>query len=301
MKLLPSTFVPSMVVITVALLLLSSTVEGQFSTVSFHKSDESTRNLPRPVPNFPQPQEVEGEWVMISKPKFVEAGFYPRFIGNHLADSKEWYPVVSLLNEEDQAIVRTLNKTSGLADPLNDFLPGLVNFLIGKPLALVYEDLVDAGFDADDPREVRRGILAILHVRLEAPGYEVEFPSKAQLHFQYIDHDLDVIIDASAELIAKGPGDYYFANFLEVRQLFDKIYREIPRQHVAWGLGRELKFVKITGFDESTVEVDELPNIEGVVLTHEVLLGSLGAVSGWQWFGRPEGLMQSQQIGFVQP
>ncbi len=301
MKLFTSTLVHSIVVISITILLLPSEVEGQFSTVSFQKSSESIRNLPRPKPHFPQPQEVEGEWVMISNPKFIEAGFYPKFIGNHLADSKEWYPVVSLLNEEDQAIAKTLSKTSGLADPLNDFLPGFVSFLIGKPLALVYEDLKEAGFDADDPREVRRGLLAILHVRLETPGYEVEFPGKAKLHFQYIDHDLDVIIDASADLIAKGSGDYYFANFLEVRQLFDKIYREIPRQHVAWGLGRELKFVKMAGFDESTVAVQKLPKIEGVVLTHEVLLGTLGTVSGWQWFGRPEGLMQSQQIGFVQP
>lgn len=301
MKFSPRKAVPSIVVLTIVLLLLPYSVRGQFSTVSFEKSEESIRDLPRPTPKFPQPQEVEGEWVMISKPKFVQAGFFPEFIGNHFANSEERYPVVSALAKDDQLIAKTLSRTSGLADPLNDFLPGHVNFLEGVPLAMVFDDLEKSGFDTDKPGDVKTGLLAIFHIQLSVPGHEVDFPKKAQLHFKYIDHDLDVVINAKADMTARSSGDYYFANFQEVRQLFDKIYREIPRQQVAWGIGRELKFVKFSGFDESTIAVEDLPKIEGVVLTHELRLGTWGAISGWQWFGRPEGLIQSQQIGFVQP
>ncbi len=301
MKCSPRDLVRSIVVLTILLLLVPYTVRGQFSTVSFQESEESTRDLPRPAPKFPQPQEIEGEWVMISKPKFVQAGFFPEFIGNHLANAEKQYPVVSTLAEDDRQIAKTLSKTSGLADPLNDFLPGHVNFLEGVPLAMVFNDLEKSGFDTDKPMDVRLGLLAIFHIELAVPGHEVDFPKKAQLHFKYIDHDLDVVIDATADMTARSSGDYYFANFQEVRRLFDTIYREIPRQHVAWGLGRELKIVKFSGFDESTVAVEDLPRIEGVVLTHELHLGTWSAISGWQWFGRPEGLIQTQQIGFVQP
>ena len=301
MKQTSITVVLLVVAVSTFLLIPSLTLNAILNSVSFSVSEESVQDLPTPPSRYPPAQEVDGDWIMLSQPKFVEAGFHPKFIGDHLASSDDWYPIVSTLAEEDQAIAKTLNKSTGYADLINDFLPGYVNFLKGKPIAFVVDDLRKAGYDPDDARDLRRGLLAIFHLKIDVADHDVTFPKEARLHFKYIDYDHDVVINAAADMVAKQPGDYYFANFLEVRQLFDNIYREIPRQHVVWGLGRELKIVKITGFDEDSVKVEDLPRIEGVLMTHEVFLGSWNAVSGWQWFGRPEGLFQSQQVGFVQP
>ena len=59
------------------------------------------------------------------------------------------------------------------------------------------------------------------------------------------------------------------------------------------------KLTKIAGIDENT-EVDNLPEIEGVEMTHKVFVGSYQVESGWQWFGRPDGLFQARQSGFIQ-
>ena len=68
---------------------------------------------------------------------------------------------------------------------------------------------------------------------------------------------------------------------------------DIPRAHISFGKCRELQLVKMTGFDESTDSVKKMPRTEGVVLTHTIHIGSFQAISGWQWFGRPEGLLHS--------
>ena len=61
------------------------------------------------------------------------------------------------------------------------------------------------------------------------------------------------------------------------------------------GKGKELKVMKITGFDENSVIVVDLPRIEGVVMTHELYLGSFKVVSGWQWDDRKDSCTPSRR------
>ena len=61
----------------------------------------------------------------------------------------------------------------------------------------------------------------------------------------------------------------------------------------------KVRLSKLTGF-EPKIAISDLPQLKGAMLLHHVYLGSYRVTSGWQWAGRPEGLFESQQKGFVQ-
>lgn len=269
--------------------------------VDVSRSTESTDLLPDIPLIRPKSQVVDGELWIPYPEKYVEAGFFPEFVGNGVwQHGPESFPGLLKLSQEDAEIAEALNTRTGYADPVLFSSLGRVMFLKGKPLAFFVEDLVEAGYDPDNDVQVTNGLIDLFHIKIEIPGYEATLPEQAKLHLKYIDHDYDGVLNATLDLNAKSPGDYYFASRSQVLNTIRTLYSGFEARFNARGHGRELKFVNISGFDESTVFVTDLPHIEGAVMTHEIFIGSFQAESGWQWFGRPEGLFQSQQPGFVQ-
>lgn len=115
-------------------------------------------------------------------------------------------------------------------------------------------------------------------------------------------HSKDVVLETSIPFTAKQDGDYYFSNRYNTTKTFiahEAEAAKIVGETYFSGKGRELKLTKITGINENT-ELDNLSEIDGIVMTHKVFVGSYQVESGWQWFGRPESLFQARQPGFIQ-
>lgn len=239
-------------------------------------------------------------------PKYIEAGHFP----SHVGDVNEGYPVVDNYSERDRKKALSLNYFSGYSDMLNNFI-GVrtwIGFLGGKSLAFIHDDLRAAGFDPDKREDVKEGIFELFHIKLTTPGHTATFPQDLKLHIKLIDHDIeyydkDIVLETVVPLTASGNGDYYFSDpkrtRTTVRDLSDEAH-DIAGVTYWGGKGREIKFVKLTGINEESTTVEDMPEIEGVVMTHEIFIGSFQVESGWQWFGRPAGLLFTQQPGFIQ-
>ena len=264
------------------------------------RSKESVLDVP-PVPLLLEIPENR-----IFPPKYVEAGYFPTYVGDEM---RGIYPVVETFSPENREKALQLDWTTGYSDPLNFFTGNLTwfGFFKGKSIAFVVEDLIAEGFDPEDPISVTTGLIKMFHIKLETPGFESKFPRKATLHVKLIDHDIDyhgkdIVLETSISLTAKDDGDYYFSNPKKAMKIFKELEAEAAKvAEVTYGSGkgRELKLIKITGVNEKT-KVDDIPDIEGVVMTHKIFVGSFQVESGWQWFGRPEGLFQARQQGFLQ-
>lgn len=256
------------------------------------------------VPPVPLRLEIPQDWIF--PPKYVEAGYFPGYVGDEI---RKGYSVVQTFSQEDREKALQLDWTTGYADPLNDFTGNSTwfGFLEGKSLAFIVEDLIEEGVDIEDPISIAIGMIKLFHVKLETPGFESKFPRNATLHLKLIDHDIDhhgedIILETSLSLKAKDDGDYYFTNPRRAMKTLQKLEAEaakITKETYLSGKGRELKLIKMTGVNEKTT-VENMPKIEGVIMTHKIYFGSFQVESGWQWFGRPDGLFQSRQPGFIQ-
>lgn len=264
------------------------------------RSEESVLDVP------PVPLRLEKPKGWIFPPKYVEAGYFPGYVGDEI---HEGYPVVETFSPEDREKALQLDWTTGYADRLNDFTGRSTwfGFLKGKSVVFVVEDLMAEGVDLEDPNSVASGLIKLFHIKLETPGFESKLPSEATLHVKLIDHDIDhhgkdIVLETTLALQAKNDGDYYFANPKKAMKTFQDLEAEaaeIAEETFYSGKGRELKLIKITGVNDST-KVENMPEIEGVIMTHKVFFGSFQVESGWQWFGRPDGLFQARQPGFIQ-
>ena len=256
------------------------------------------------VPPVPLLLEIPEDGIF--PPKYVEAGYFPTYVGDEI---HEGYPVVKTFSSEDREKALQLDWNTGYSDPLNLFTGNATwfGFFKGKSIAFVVEDLLAEGFDPEDPISVATGLIELFHIKLATPGFESKFPHKATLHVTLIDHDIeyhgkDIVLETSLSLTANGDGDYYFSNPKRAMRTFRELEAEaakIAQETYFGGKGRELKLTKIAGVNAKT-EVDNIPDIEGVVMTHKIFVGSFQAESGWQWFGRPEGLYHARQQGFIQ-
>lgn len=235
-----------------------------------------------------------GRLVRITAQQRVEAGSSPSSIEVSTIDTisnfEKFLPGISKLNKANQTAARSLDETVGYGTPLNRFFPGQrVDFLRAQCLAFVVDDLRAAGYgmDLDHESDIALGLLDIFHIVVDVPGYDVQFPEKVDLYLQYQDAESAIKLDVKIELVARHSGDYYFSNFEDVARAFSELDTLMKIEGTQSKYKRELRFVRIVGFDDQSVVVPNIPDIEGVVLIHKVYFGTWLATSGWQWFKRP--------------
>lgn len=297
-------FLLTLVIVCSSLVLFAD--EQEFATITYKPSEKTARDFPVPELLLPKPHIGDGEFVRFFERRKQEAGFVPEWrdalVNREPNRLEEWFPSIAQLSTEQRAKYYALDEKTGYGDQLISYFPGdFVNFLKGKALALVLEDLLAAGYDADDDDSVRHGILQLFHIVVDVPGYEFTLPERGTLKLNFIEHDTNDVLDISINMVKRKLGMYYFEDAEEVYSLFtilDNVFGEVKGEN---RLGRELKIISLNGFNESSVKVIDLPRVEGAVMTHEVCIGEWAATAGWQWFGRPLGLYQSLTLGFVQP
>lgn len=290
--------------LSISLVVLAN--DQEFKTIKFQQSDKTARDFPVPDLLLPTPHLGDGEYIRFFQRREQKAGFTPEwrdsFVNLEPKEFEEWFPSIAKLPAEQRAQFHNLNEKTGYGDQLTSYFPGdFVNFLKGKALAFVLDDLQEAGYEANDDKSVQRGLLKLFHIVVDIPGYEFELPERGTLQMYFIEHDTNEVIDISINMVEDPPGFYYFEDAEEVYECFSVLDTKFGEVKGENRLGRELKFVSLHGFDESNVIVDDIPSIEGVVLTHEIFFGEWAATAGWQWFGRPLGLYQSLEHGFVRP
>lgn len=293
------------------------------STVSFTPTNESAKDYPTPETRRLNRFRREVKWVELVAPRLVEAGHMPEwrqyFYASSDRDITAMYPAINKLPRNQRRAAKALSPSNGYGGLICHYLPGhgqYVTFLRDKPIAFVIADLKEAGYvynkniskrsaKEKHAKQIAKGLLDIMHFVIEVPGYEHSLPKNVKLNLKYIHHDLDKVIDVRIDLVARTKGNYYLQDLDEVdRVLFQELRIAMDRFAPGVnqdGYGRELRFVEIQGFNENTVSVDELPEETGAVLTHRVYFGSWLATSGWQWYGRHEGVYQSHELGFVRP
>ena len=214
--------------------------------------------------------------------QYIEAGYFPTYVGD--AEFVGYEAIDNFTGaERKKAISLGAFGGVGYGKSLNRFIGAMTwfNFFKGKSLALIVNDLKNKGFNPDQSRSVQEGIFTLMRVKLETPGHKSSYPSNATLFVN---------------------GEYYLADPIKAMKALQNMESEahnITGITYGGGKGRELKLVRITGINNEA-KVENVPKIEGVVMTHQIYIGSFQVTSGWQWFGRPEGLFQSQQKGFIQ-
>ena len=243
--------------------------------------------------------------------KYVEAGYFPTYVGDEIFTG---YDVALSFSGRDKKTAMSLEDNRGYGEFLNQFVSGKLGlswfrFLKGKPLALIVDDLKAAKLNAKKFMDVKQGIYELFHIKLETPEYQATFPKQAFLYVKLIDHDIhihneDIVFETCLSLTAKGNGDYYLTDPTKTISILKDLVRTAGEvvgvsYFTETSKGKELKLARITGVIDQ-VQVEKVPRIEGVVMTHKVFVGSTLFESGWQWFGRPEGLYGAQQDGFVQ-
>lgn len=293
------------------------------STIKFSPTDESADNYPTPETRRLSRTRSETKWVELVEPRNVEAGFTPEwrqyFYASSDRDITAMYPAIKKLPRNQRRIARSLRPDVGYGELICHYLPGYgqyVSFLRNKPIAFVLADLKKAGYSYEKNvtnvdlkskhyKHIAKGLLDIMHIVVEVPGYDHSLPTNVQLNLKYIEHDQDKVIDVEIDLVAREKGDYYLKDLNEVDSVLFQELR-VAMELFAGGVnqdgyGREIRFVQIQGFNDNTVKIENLPPVEGAVLTHRVYFGSWLATSGWQWYGRPEGVYGTHDDGFVSP
>lgn len=274
-----------------------SDVEGEIKRL-----EESILDSPPIEPYIVIPED------RVFPPKYVEAGYFPTYVGDVLIKG---YPIVLSYSERDRKKALDLETNRGYGEFLNRYVGGSTwfRFLKGKPLALIVDDLKAERLSTKKYMDIKTGIHKLLHIKLETPGYQSTFPDQAFLYVKLVDHDIhihneDIVLETGLSLTAKSNGDYYFTDHIKAMS----ILRDLPSAahdvvgrtyHTETSKGRELKLARITGINEHA-QVKKIPRMEGVVMTHKIYIGSTLFESGWQWFGRTEGLYGAQQEGFIQ-
>ena len=291
--------------ITIAIL-VCSTVGLVFSDTEdgypFKRLDESVLDAPPVEALLEIPEDRFFPY------QYVEAGYFPTYVGDA---EFVGYEAIDNFTGADKKKAISLERygSVGYGKSLNQFIYGTswFNFLKGKSLALIVNDLKKQGYNPKQSRSVEEGIFSLMHIKLETPGHKSSYPSKATLFIKLLDHDIDfhdhdIVLETALPLVSGSNGDYYLADPIKAMKTMRNMGLEahtIVGDTYVSGKGRELKLVRIAGIDDE-VKVKNVPRIEGVVMTHQIYIGSFQVTSGWEWFGRPDGLFQSQQKGFIQ-
>ncbi len=274
---------------------------------------ESISDLPAPAAwlEHPSPVMKDGTMVVKRTPPYVEAGHSPVNLGISMSRSLLNSPAIQSLPEEQREEAFGLYYWMGLAKPIGVWFPGKTGFLEDVPIAFIADDLERLGVDPNDDRAIGEALLDLFHIKVRIPSYESNLPRRGVLHLKFIDYNRDVIVNGALDMVERKSGDYYLANRRDACETLEDLVRRMGEERRDSSptdsqsrysrILPELKIVRFTGFDESAVTVENLPEVEGAVMTHQLFLGSHQLESGWQWFGRPEGLFHSQQPGFLQP
>ena len=241
---------------------------------------------------------VDGKSSFYVKPPIVQAGHSPTFVGEVFRPRFQKYP--GLLELKDQASFKTaadLQKIQGLNTRISSFMVAGWDDISGVPLAFVFEDLIEAGYSGTQT-DVRTGLLDIFRIELSTPEHKTIFPTELLLHTEYTKGSksrsthTEMVSDHRDGVYRFRSIDLSLMELLEIRSDFG------PRQGFS-DVPTKMRLSKLTGFDPNSA-IPDLPPIKGAMLIHHVYLGSFRVTSGWQWIGRPEGLFESQQKGFVQ-
>ena len=241
---------------------------------------------------------VDGKTSYYVKPPSVQAGHTPTFVGEVFQSRFSRYP--GLLNLKDEASFNKaleLNKISGLNRRISSFMVAGWDDIKGVPLAFVIDDLIAAGYSGE-LHDVRTGLLDIFRIELSTPEHDTVFPTELVLHTEYTKGSKThtsytaMTSDQRDGVYRLRSVDLSLMDLNEIRSEFG------PRQGFT-DVPTKMRLTKLTGFDPETA-ISDLPDIKGAMLIHHVYIGSYRVTSGWQWIGRPQGLFESQQMGFVQ-
>ena len=242
---------------------------------------------------------IEGEPSYYVKPPVVQAGHSPVFVGEVFRSPFEIYPGLHKL-KKDEASFKTameLSTIAGLNTRISSFMVAGWDDIRGVPLAFVVDDLIEAGYSGTH-RDVRTGLLDIFRIELSTPEHNTVFPIELLLHTEYTKGDQSYT--TIGEMVSEHrDGVYRLQSIDRALMELDNVFDEFGPPQGFKDVPRKMHLSKLTGFDPN-VAIKDLPQIEGAMLIHHVYLGSYRVTSGWQWIGRPEGLFESQQKGFVQ-
>lgn len=241
---------------------------------------------------------VEGKSSFYVKPPIVQAGHTPSFVGEVFLPRFHKYP--GLLELTDEASFRTatnLQNIRGVNSRISSFMAAGWDDIEGVPLAFVVEDLIEAGYSGKQ-YDVRIGLFDIFRIELSTPEHNTLFPGELLLHTEYTKGGKSHT--TYAEMVSDHRDGVYRLRSIDLALMaLDEIRNTFgPRQGFT-DLPTKMRLSKLTGFDPQ-IAIEDLPPIKGAMLVHHVYLGSFRVTSGWQWIGRPEGLFESQQNGFVQ-
>lgn len=232
------------------------------------------------------------------KPPIVQAGHSPTFVGEVFQPRFSKYP--GLLNLKDEAsfkLATELSTISGINRRISSFMVAGWDDIKGVPLAFVIDDLIEAGYSGE-LHDVRTGLLDIFRIELSTPEHDTVFPTELVLQTEFTKGNkthtsyAEMTSDHRDGVYRLRSVDLSLVDLNEVRNEFG------PRQGFT-DVPTKMRLAKLTGFDPETA-ISDLPQIKGAMLIHHVYLGSYRVTSGWQWIGRPDGLFESQQKGFVQ-
>ena len=242
---------------------------------------------------------VDGKSSYYVDPPIVQAGHFPTLVGEVFSPRFEMYP--GLLNfRNDVASFKTaieLDTISGLNTHISSFMVAGWDDIRGVPLAFVAEDLINAGYSGE-MHDVKTGLLDIFRIELSTPEHETVFPTALLLHTDYIKGDRSYT--TIAEMVSDHRDGVYRLKSIDLALMeLAEVSKEFGPSQAFNDLPKKMRLSKLTGFNPN-VAIEDLPPIKGAMLIHHVYLGSYRVTSGWQWIGRPEGLFESQQKGFVQ-
>ena len=245
-----------------------------------------------------QLETVDGKTSFYAKPLPVQAGHTPIFVGEVFQPRIKKYPgFLDLHDSKSIQIAKDLVNIDGVNRSLGSFLPASWKDIRGVPLAFVENDLIAAGYSGTSS-DANIGLLDIFRIELAVPEYETEFPADLVLHIEFKKNLQERIlpVDIYSE---HRDGVYKLLNPKITLLDFGEIYEFFGPRRGFDDVPTTMALTKVSGFNPQKA-ISELPPIEGAMLIHHIYIGSFRVVSGWQWAGRPTGLFESQQLGFVQ-
>ena len=162
---------------------------------------------------------------------------------------------------------------------------------------MVKEDLINAGYSGG-LEDAASGMLSLFRIHLSTPAHVTDFPIELTLVVDFNKDEQQRTIEV--EMISEDlNGVYQFRNSATVHAKLRDVSREIGPRRGFTDKPTNIRLSKLLGFNPHSA-IEGLSPIEGAMLLHHVYIGSFRVVSGWQWAGRPIGLHESQQLGFVQ-
>lgn len=235
-------------------------------------------------------------------PQKVQAGTVPAFVGDAYDPHVVLFPGLARFSDpEEYKIASSLWSTNGVGKSVSRYVLGGAEHLSKVPIAYVLEDLAEAGATTEisDIEGITRGLLRIFRVVVDTPMYESTLPATAQLHVEYTKTGIEHVVERTFDMELSDNGYLISDLILTLEQI-----RTVPDDFFTAGgaesRGITATMVKMTGFDVESMDIKDMPEVEGVPLVHHVYYGSYRVVSGWQWAGRPPGLQGTQQPGFLQ-